>query len=141
MTDPESLDPATLLRNTLAALHMRQAQLALRAGLSAKHVNQIAQGKVAISSDVALRLERVTGVPALEWMRAEAAYRDGLIRTRPRVWWSDRDGVLEELPTRGKALHVLRVVNGLVLDALPDDAVELVPAPSSSGGSTPEAGT
>lgn len=137
MTAPELLDPATLLRNTLAGLSMKQNDLAKRAGLSAKHVNQVAQGKVALTADVALRLERVTGVPAMEWMRAEAAYRDGLLRTRPRVWWSDRDGVLEELPGADKPLRVLRVVNGLVLDALPDDAMELVP--SAPEKNTPDA--
>ncbi len=35
--------------------------------------------------------------------------------------------MLEELPGRDKPLRVLRVVNGLVLDALPDDAIELLP--------------
>jgi plasmid maintenance system antidote protein VapI len=127
-SDP--LDPATLLRNTLAELQMRQRGLALRTGLSIKHINQIAQGNAVLTPDVALRFERATGVPALEWMRAEAAYRDGLIRTRPRVWWSNRDGVLEELPGRDRPLRVLRVVTGLVLDELPADAVELVPSDS-----------
>lgn len=141
MTD-EPNDTATLLRNTLADLHMRQKELALRAGLSAKHVNQIAQGKALLTSEVALRLERVTGVSALEWMRVEAQRQDRILRTRPRVWWSDRDGVLEELPSRGKPLRVLRVVNATVLDLLPDDAVELVPvAPSPSGGSEPKGET
>lgn len=125
MTD---LDPATLLRNTLTTLGMKQIGLALRTGLSPKHINQIALGKQAISSDVALRFERATGIPALEWMHAEAAYRDGLLRTRPRVWWSDNNGVLEQLPGRNSPPKLLRVVNGQILDELPADAIELLPA-------------
>lgn len=122
-------DPATLLRNTLAVLGMRQVDLAKRAGLSAKHVNQIAKGVVGVTPEVALKLEHVTGVPAMEWNRVNAAHQVGLLRRRPRVWWSESQGVLEELPGAVRnPVRVIRVTGNVVLDAMPGDSVELLPA-------------
>jgi transcriptional regulator with XRE-family HTH domain len=125
-TDP-SPDLATLLRDTLARLEITQAELARRTGFSVKHINQLAQGLAHITAASALRLERATDVPAAEWHRAGAALQDSQMRRRPRVWWSPRLGVLEEL-LGGGAMDVLRVVTNTVLDALPGDAVELLPA-------------
>lgn len=124
-TDP-SPDLATLLRDTLARLEITQAELARRTGFSVKHINQLAQGLAHVTAASALRLERATDVPAPEWHRAGAALQDGQLRRRPRVWWSPRLGVLEEL-LGGAEMDVLRVVTSTVLDALPGDAVELLP--------------
>lgn len=79
----ESADPlaaGALLGDVLDGLDMSQAELARRTGLSAKHVNQVAQGVAAVSVDVAIRLESATGVPAMVWNTVEAAYRDALAR-------------------------------------------------------------
>lgn len=74
--------PADLIRATLADLGMRQNEVAARAGLSAKHVNQIAQGRVPVSPEMALLLERVTGVPAVEWNRVNSEEQDRRLRER-----------------------------------------------------------
>ena len=63
--------PAELLRATLKALGMRQVDLCRRTSLSTKHVNQLATGGVGVSPDMALLLERATGVLAEQWMAAE----------------------------------------------------------------------
>jgi plasmid maintenance system antidote protein VapI len=63
--------PAELLREVLHQNGLKQTDLVRRTGLSAKHVNQIAQGNVGISADMALLLERATDVPAARWMAAE----------------------------------------------------------------------
>jgi transcriptional regulator with XRE-family HTH domain len=127
-------DLATLLRDTLARLEITQAELARRTGFSVKHINQLAQGLAHVTAASALRLERVTDVPAAEWHRAGAALQDSQLRRRPRVWWSPRFGVLEEL-LGGTGLDVLRVVTNQVLDALPADAVELLPTNGKNEGS------
>lgn len=62
--------PPTLLAQVLAEQAVPQADLARRTNLSAKHINQLCQGKTRMSVDVALRLEFTLGVPAEEWMRA-----------------------------------------------------------------------
>lgn len=63
--------PAELLREVLRQNGLKQIDLVRRTGISAKHVNQIAQGNVGISADMALLLERATDVPAGRWMEAE----------------------------------------------------------------------
>lgn len=62
----------TLLARVLADQGVSQADLARRTRLSTKHINQICQGVARTSVDVAIRLEFVLGVPAAEWMRADA---------------------------------------------------------------------
>lgn len=72
--------PGESLRETLEALQMTQADLAERAGLSTKHVNQIIQGVAPITPETALALERITGAPATFWTNLEARYQ--LMRAR-----------------------------------------------------------
>lgn len=72
--------PGDSLRETLDALHMTQADLAERAGLSTKHVNQIIQGVASITPETALALERVTGAPATFWTNLDTRYQ--LMRAR-----------------------------------------------------------
>ena len=79
-TYPYSPDYATppgwTLEETLEELSMNQAELARRTGLSTKHVNQIVRGKVPITTEVARRLERATGVPDRLWNNLESRYQE-----------------------------------------------------------------
>jgi HTH-type transcriptional regulator / antitoxin HigA len=86
------------LRSTLGELGMTQADLAARAGLSLKHVNQITQGIAAITHETALLLEKVTGVSARTWNSLEAAYRDRLARSDDREALGADTTWLSELP-------------------------------------------
>lgn len=72
--------PGVSLRQVLDSLEMSQADLARRTGLSPKHINQVIQGLAPLSTDTALALERVTGIPAVFWNNLEANYR--LYRTK-----------------------------------------------------------
>ena len=80
MTYPFSPDYATppgwTLEETLEELSMSQAELARRTGLSTKHIHQIVRGMVPITTDVAQRLERATGVPDRLWNNLESRYRE-----------------------------------------------------------------
>jgi addiction module HigA family antidote len=71
--EPMGKDLAALLTASLAAAGMSQADLARQAGLTTKHVSRLANGKAAISFDMAFRLEAALGVDAAEWTRAEIA--------------------------------------------------------------------
>lgn len=75
-----AVPPGELLKAELDARHMTQADLAARAGLSAKHVNQVVKGVVPLSPEVALLLERTLDVPSRLWNAAEAGYRDQITR-------------------------------------------------------------
>lgn len=93
-----AIPPGETLRSTLGELGMTQADLAARAGLSLKHVNQIAQGIAPITHETALLLEKVTGVSARTWNSLEATYRDRLARADDRESLATDTAWLNELP-------------------------------------------
>ena len=95
-----TIPPGETLRETLAALNFSQAELAARANLSAKHVNQIMQGIAPITLETAIVLERITGVPASFWNRREADYREGLLRSRRRTLTEEDEAWLKSLPIK-----------------------------------------
>ncbi|WP_051191977.1 helix-turn-helix domain-containing protein [Microbacterium luticocti] len=59
---------------------INQAELARRLGTSRKHVSELLSGKAPLSHELALDLERVTGVPARLWNLYESGYRGDLAR-------------------------------------------------------------
>ena len=59
-----AIPPGETLRDLLAEMNVSQAELAARAGLSTKHVNQIVQGNAPITLETAIVLDRITGIPA-----------------------------------------------------------------------------
>jgi HTH-type transcriptional regulator/antitoxin HigA len=70
-----SIHPGKLLKQVLAERNLRQSDVAERAGISAKHLNQLVNESIGITGDVAVRLERALGIPARFWTRAEADYQ------------------------------------------------------------------
>ncbi len=91
-----AVPPGRTLQETIDALEMDQRELAKRTGLSVKHVNQVIKGVASITQDTAIRLERVTGVPARMWNSLEANYRERLARLDER---SRLQGSLDWLKT------------------------------------------
>ncbi len=105
--DPDyAVRPGGTLSETLEALGMTQAELARRADLTTKHVSQIVTGDASISPGVALRLERVLGIPSHFWAALEANYQtqkqrlDERARLRSDISWLDSFPV-RELISRG----------------------------------------
>lgn len=82
MTAPDH--PGVLVVAALKAMDMTQAQLARRSGMTPKHINQVCQGCTGISVRLAVLLEEVTGVDALQWLHAQAVYDVAAARTRRR---------------------------------------------------------
>lgn len=56
------------------------AELARRLGTSRKHVSELLSGKAPLSHQMAIDLERVTGIPARLWNLYESTYRGDLAR-------------------------------------------------------------
>jgi HTH-type transcriptional regulator / antitoxin HigA len=94
------IPPGETLRDRLAEMNLSQAELAARAGLSTKHVNQIMQGIAPITLETAIVLDRITGIPARVWNRREADYREGLLRAKPRVLSAEDEQWLTSLPIK-----------------------------------------
>ncbi len=66
---------------------LSQQRVAELLGSSRKQVNEIVNGRAPITSDTAMRLERVVGIPAKTWLKYEALYRADLARI------ADEDGL------------------------------------------------
>ena len=77
-----------------------QSELAARLGYSPKHVNQLIKGKVPLSEDAALRLERVLGSSAGFWLAREAKYREHCARLEAAQAHAAWVAWLEELPVK-----------------------------------------
>jgi len=77
-----------------------QAELALRLGYSAKHVSHLINGKVPLSVDAALRLERVLGSSADFWLAREANFQRHKARLEAAKRHATWAGWLDELPLK-----------------------------------------
>ncbi len=69
-----AVHPGATLDETLETLGMSQVELAVRTGLTTKHISQIIHGKASITPETAIKLERVLGVRAGFWNNLEKNY-------------------------------------------------------------------
>ena len=98
--------PGEHLKDFLESLDLSQAELAKRAGVSQKHINQIIAGKVGITSEIALAFEQVLGGGAEMWINLDARYRLAQARGSSRkiherlIEWA-REFPLRDLRRRG----------------------------------------
>lgn len=72
--------PGETLLETLETIGMSQAELADRMGRPKKTINEIIQGKTAITAETALQLEMVLGVSASFWLNRERQYQEAKAR-------------------------------------------------------------
>lgn len=72
--------PGDTIQETIDILGMSQYELAERLGKNIKNVNQIIKGKESISSETAIALEKVLGIPADFWLERERQFRKELAK-------------------------------------------------------------
>jgi HTH-type transcriptional regulator / antitoxin HigA len=70
--------PGVTLLDELDEKGMSQTELAERMGCSFQTINEIIQGKGAITSEMACQLEQILEVPAYFWIKREQSYREYL---------------------------------------------------------------
>jgi HTH-type transcriptional regulator / antitoxin HigA len=98
---PDSVSPpGETLLETLDAIGMSQAELARRMGRPVKTINEIVQGKTAITAETALQLEQVLHIPASFWLKLEQHYQEDLARIAEEQRVAQWVGWLKEIPTR-----------------------------------------
>lgn len=90
--------PGELIRFEVKARGFSQADLAARAGVSAKHLNQVIQDVVPLSADTALRLERTLGIPAAILTQADAVNQANKQRAKARQALVAHRAWFEEFP-------------------------------------------
>ena len=72
--------PGETLAELLSEHGLTLAEFAAKLGMPTRAINEIVEGKAAISPETAIHLERVLGVPAAFWSNLEREYRDHLAR-------------------------------------------------------------
>src|SRR6266508_188323 len=90
--------PGGTLQDILDERGMAQNELAERTGLTAKAINEIVKGKMAITPDTALKLERALGMAADFWLAREQHYQEWLARQRAHEELGDAVAWLKTIP-------------------------------------------
>lgn len=90
--------PGATIKEQLNDRGMSQKEFSARMDMSEKHISRLINGDVQLTSEVAVRLEMVLGVPAKFWNNLEAIYREKLIKVEAENTM-DKDEVLaKQLP-------------------------------------------
>lgn len=92
--------PGDTLGETLEEIGMTQKELADRTGRPSKTINEIIQGKAAITPETALQLEHVLGIPASFWIQREQHYRESLARRAEKERLAQQIDWLKQVPVR-----------------------------------------
>lgn len=94
-----AIAPGAMIQETLEDLRFTQADVAARASISAKHLNQVIKAHVPLSPEVAVALERVLGVPADHWLALEATWQAHKARENSAVSFAGLASWLRRFPT------------------------------------------
>ena len=87
------IPPGEILKEEIEYIGMTEQELAKGMGLSPQAVQEIIQGKRAITHDTAVELERALGIPAELWTNLEAIYQLTQARLKERdALLAQRDG-------------------------------------------------
>jgi addiction module HigA family antidote len=109
-----AIAPGATLHETIESVGISQAELAKRTGRPLKTINEIINGKAAITAETALQLERVLGVPASFWNNLERNYRESLASLK-------EDKALKEIHEWVKSFPVKELVKRNALAAYEDN--------------------
>lgn len=90
--------PGTTLKETLEALGMSQKELSERMGRPIKTISEIINGKTQITSETAVQLENVLGIPTTFWLTREGRYREFLAKEEEKKRLEKQQDLLSELP-------------------------------------------
>lgn len=70
----EPIHPGEMLKDELQARGISQRRFAELIGLSYSVLNEVINGKRAITTEYALKIEAATGIPAYIWINMQSAY-------------------------------------------------------------------
>lgn len=100
-----AIPPGYTLRDTLEERHMTQTELACRMGRPRKTINGIIHGKVQITPETALELERVLGIPTRIWLALESNYSADLARIAETNRLTEKVNWLKKFPITEMVKH------------------------------------
>lgn len=77
--------PGETLKETLENMDFTQVQLAERLGISQKHLSNIINGKATITSELALKLDYILGIPSTFWNSLEKNFQEYIEEKKQEV--------------------------------------------------------
>jgi HTH-type transcriptional regulator/antitoxin HigA len=95
-----AVPPGATLRETLEAKGITQKELAVRTGLTEKHLSQIVQAAASITHGTALKLERALGIPARFWNNLERDYQESKMMIHERTRLEEDCEWVKQIPHR-----------------------------------------
>ena len=72
--------PGDTIEDALNEMGITQYEFARRTGFNQKHINGLIEGKIAITTKTAIKLETVLGEPTSFWLEREAQYQKAVAR-------------------------------------------------------------
>ena len=78
----QATPPGWTIREQLKMRKMTQKELATRMNVSDKYINQLINGEIKLTPEIANRLEAILGVPAYFLNNLEAYYRERVIQAQ-----------------------------------------------------------
>lgn len=93
-----AVHPGAIIQREIDAAGYSQTAVAARSNISAKHLNQLLRGHVALSAEVAIALERVLDSPGDLWLRMDATWQATHLRATARGKLQSWTGWLDHFP-------------------------------------------
>ena len=84
ITPFKAFPPGETLKDELEERGIKQKDFAKQIGMQPSHLSELINGKLAISADIADRMENALGIPAQFWMNLQSSYELNLINIAKR---------------------------------------------------------
>ncbi|MCI7144966.1 MAG: helix-turn-helix domain-containing protein [Clostridiales bacterium] len=97
--------PGATIKEQLIDRGMSQKEFAARMDMSEKHISKLINGDVQLTTDCAVRLEFVLGVPAGFWSNLETIYREKLIKVKAENSMERDEIIAKQFPYREMAKY------------------------------------
>lgn len=92
--------PGATIKEQLNDRGMSQKEFAARMDMSEKHISKLINGDVQLTSETAVRLEMVLGVPAKFWNNLESIYREKIIKAEAENAMEADKEMVKKIPYR-----------------------------------------
>ena len=102
-----SVRPGEILLEALEDRGMTQSELARRTARPLKTINEIINGRAAITAETAIQLERALGISAGFWTGLETRFRDQLARQQAKAELEAHADWVDDFPLRDLVRHKL----------------------------------
>lgn len=77
-----AVPPGEIIKEQLVVKGLSQKELAHKINMSEKHISKLINGEVMLTTEVAILLEPIFGLPASFWINFESLYREDIVKIK-----------------------------------------------------------